>query len=57
MSLRAKATSSIEWSAISQVGRQVMQFVTTAVLARLLSPDDFGLLGMATIVIGFVNLF
>lgn len=57
MSLRAKATSSIKWSAISQVGRQVMQFVTTAVLARLLSPDDFGLLGMATIVIGFVNLF
>ncbi|MBT9314588.1 MOP flippase family protein [Leptothoe spongobia TAU-MAC 1115] len=57
MSLREKATSGIKWSAISQVGRQVMQFFTTAVLARLLSPDDFGLLGMATIVIGFVNLF
>ena len=27
------------------------------ILARLLAPSDFGLLGMATLVIGFVNLF
>ncbi|MDJ0674819.1 MAG: MOP flippase family protein [Calothrix sp. MO_167.B42] len=57
MSLKKQATSGIKWSSISQVGRQVMQFVTTAILARLLSPADFGLLGMATIVIGFVGLF
>jgi len=57
MSLKKQATSGIKWSTVSQIGRQVMQFATTAILGRLLSPDDFGLLGMATIVIGFVGLF
>ncbi|MEB3215438.1 MAG: MOP flippase family protein [Nostocales cyanobacterium 94392] len=57
MSLKKQATSGIKWSSVSQIGRQVMQFATTAILARLLSPADFGLLGMATIVIGFVELF
>ena len=57
MSLKQAATHSIKWSLVSQVGRQVMQFVTTAILARLLSPSDFGLLGMATIVIRFIDLF
>ncbi|NEO79671.1 MAG: MOP flippase family protein [Moorea sp. SIO4G3] len=57
MSLKKQAKSGIKWSTVSQIGRQVMQFATTAILGRLLSPDDFGLLGMATIVIGFVGLF
>lgn len=57
MSLKQSATSSIKWSSISQVARQVMQFITIAIFARLLSPADFGLIGMATIVIGFVDLF
>lgn len=57
MSLKQAAASSVKWSSISQVGRQVMQFVNVAILARLLSPSDFGLVGMATIVIGFIDLF
>ena len=57
MSLKRAATSSVKWASVSQLGRQVMQFFTTAILARLLSPSDFGLVGMATIVIGFVGLF
>ncbi|NEO43868.1 MAG: MOP flippase family protein [Moorea sp. SIO4A3] len=57
MSLKQQAVSGVKWSTVSQVGRQVMQFVTAAILARLLSPSDFGLVGMATIVIGFIGLF
>ena len=57
MSLKKAALSGVKWSSLLQVGRQIIQFVTTAILARLLSPTDFGLVGMATIVIGFVNLF
>ncbi|NES21169.1 MAG: MOP flippase family protein [Symploca sp. SIO3E6] len=57
MSLKKAATSSVKWSSISQVARQVMQFVTIAIFANLLSPEDFGLVGMATIVIGFIDLF
>ena len=57
MSLKKAALSGVKWSSLLQVGRQIIQFITTAILARLLSPTDFGLVGMATIVIGFVNLF
>lgn len=57
MRLVNKTVFAIKWSSISQVSRQIMQLVTTAVLARLLSPSDFGLVGMATIVIGFVGIF
>ena len=35
----------------------VLQTATTMVLARLLSPQDFGLQGMAIVVTGFLALF
>lgn len=54
---KQKAVSGIKWSAISQVGRQGTQLITTVILARLLSPSDFGLVGMAMVVIGFINIF
>ena len=34
-----------------------LQFVSLAVLARLLSPSDFGLMGMIMVVIGFAQAF
>lgn len=34
-----------------------LQFATLAVLAHLLSPSDFGLMGMIMVVIGFARLF
>lgn len=37
--------------------RMVMQFVFTAILARLLAPEAFGIIAMATAVTGFVALF
>lgn len=55
--LRKSAISGVKWSSISQFGRQGMQLLTTVVLARLLSPSDFGLVGMAMVVVGFVALF
>jgi PST family polysaccharide transporter len=41
----------------SQAGQQATQLLTMVVLARLLTPGDFGLVGMASVVIGFVSLF
>lgn len=55
--LKQKAISGVKWSAISQVVRQGAQIITTIVLARLLHPADFGFIGMAMVVIGFVTLF
>jgi PST family polysaccharide transporter len=37
--------------------RMVMQFVFTAILARLLAPEAFGIIAMATAVTGLVALF
>ncbi|MBW4643035.1 MAG: MOP flippase family protein [Goleter apudmare HA4340-LM2] len=57
MTLKQAATSGIRWSFIAQVSRQLVQILTTIVLARILSPNDFGLIGMTAVVIGFINLF
>lgn len=57
ISLRQSATSGVRWSLFSQGGQQLIQVVTTAILAHLLSPSDFGLVAMAMVVIGFVSLF
>jgi PST family polysaccharide transporter len=42
---------------IAQPIRILIQFVATAVLARLLVPEDFGLVAMAMVVISFMGLF
>ncbi len=57
MSLQQAAVSGIKWSSVSQGGRQLVQILTSIILARLLSPSDFGLVGMTAIVIGFITLF
>lgn len=41
----------------SQAARFLLRMGSTAVLARLLTPADFGLIAMVTVVTGFVELF
>src|SRR5688500_13658416 len=43
-------TATLRWSA------QVLSWVGTAVAARLLTPGDYGLIGMAMLAIGFVRM-
>ncbi len=57
MTLSSRTVSGIKWTSVSQFGRQIVQWGTTLVLVRLLSPSDFGLVGMAIGVTGFVTLF
>lgn len=42
---------------IAQAGKFILKFASMAVLARLLTPEDYGLIGMATVVTGFVEYF
>lgn len=42
---------------IGQVTKTLLYMFSTVVLARLLSPDDYGLVGMATTVIVFAQMF
>ena len=41
----------------AQYCKFVLQLVSTAVLARLLNPEDRGLMGMVAVFIGFISLF
>lgn len=57
MPLKQQAVSGVKWSGVSMVMITCLQFVSLAVLARLLSPSDFGLMGMIMVVIGFAQAF
>lgn len=41
----------------AQASKFILKFGSTVVLARLLAPEDYGLIGMAAVVIGFVEYF
>ena len=49
-SLKDKTVKGVGGSAIDNVSQMGVTFVVSIVLARLLSPDDYGLLGLITIV-------
>ena len=57
MNVIQSAISGIRWVAIARITKQFLQFVTILVLARILQPQDFGLLAVALMVIGFLNIF
>jgi O-antigen/teichoic acid export membrane protein len=48
-SLRDRAVGALSWSLADSFGSQVVQFSVAIMLARLLMPDDFGLIGMLVI--------
>jgi len=49
MSLKKIALSGVFWSALQQFGTQIITFAVSVVLARLLSPAEFGLIGMISV--------
>ena len=49
--LREKTITGFKWSFIDNVGKYGGQFVVGIILTRLLTPEDFGLVGMITIFI------
>lgn len=55
--LADRAIRGVFWSAIERLGPQVVQFVISIVLARLLLPEQFGLIGMLSIFLGLGKLF
>lgn len=47
--LKDKTVKGVGWSAIDNVAQYAVSFVVSIVLARLLSPDDYGLIGIIAI--------
>ncbi len=56
MNLRLKIIKGLAWSGISQVGKQGSQYIIVVILARLLSPNDFGLIGMGLVFTGIASI-
>lgn len=52
-----KSISSFLWSAIQRFGTRILLFVANMVLARLLTPTDFGCVGMIMVFISFSDIF
>jgi O-antigen/teichoic acid export membrane protein len=40
-----------------QFGKFILQLASIVILARLLTPEDFGLVGMVAVVVNFLNMF
>lgn len=57
MNLRQNAVKSVAWSAITSWGRQAIAFIVFFLLARLLGPETFGLVAMATVFLAFIQVF
>jgi O-antigen/teichoic acid export membrane protein len=53
----SKVLRALSWNTISTVSVLLIQIVRSAILARLLSPADYGLFGMAVIVTSAVSAF
>ncbi len=55
--LKSKALGAVVWSAAEQFSSQGVRFVIGIMLARLLLPEQFGLLGMLGVFLGVAQVF
>ena len=52
-----KSVSATIWSVLDRIWAQIISFFIGIVLARLLTPDDYGLVGISMVFIAFSNVF
>ena len=57
MTIRQKTISGFVWSTLDSGASQVIQFIIGVILARLLTPAEFGLIGMITVFIAISSAF
>jgi len=55
MSLKKQATRALVWTFAQQFGNQLIGFVVSIILARLLLPEEFGLIGMIAVFVAIGN--
>ena len=55
--MKNKIISSLIWKFLERGGTQIVQFIIQIVLARLLLPDDYGVVAIVMIFITIANVF
>lgn len=57
MNLKQKAFTSLLWSLVQNSGSQIFSLIIFLVLARLLTPETFGLIALANVFLAFMQIF
>lgn len=55
--LRVKTVSGVKWNSVGTLTTTALHMLKLFILARILTEADFGLLAIATMVLGFVEIF
>ncbi|MFB6320151.1 lipopolysaccharide biosynthesis protein [Saccharicrinis sp. FJH54] len=56
-SLKTKTVNGLTWSAIDSFSSSGMRFIIGVIIARILAPSDYGLIGMIAIFLGLSEVF
>ena len=54
---KTQVISSLIWKLAERGGTQGISFIVSIILARLLSPEDYGIIALITIFIAIANVF
>ncbi len=57
MSLKRELFTGVTYNAISKYSGIIVSLIVSAVLARLISPEDFGIIAVAMVIISFFSIF
>lgn len=57
MSIKQEMVSGVFWVAIQKYTGVVVQLLVSAILARLLTPENFGVIAISTVIITFFGIF
>ena len=55
--LKQKSISNFMWKFMERILAQLVSTIVSVVLARILLPDDYGIVAIVTIFIGICNVF
>ena len=55
MNIERQALSGLKWTAVAKLSSQVVSWVSTLLVMRLLVPDDYGLMAMVTVVLSVLS--
>ncbi len=55
--IKEKTISSLFWLFMERIGAQLVSFIVSVVLARLLLPEEYGVISLVTIFITILNVF
>ena len=56
-SLKKKTLSGLLWSFFERTGTQIVSFIVSIILARLLMPDDYGVIAIVLVFINLLDVF